>query len=59
MPESTLCRIIQSKDKIQSQCYEGQGKLKRVRLSGYPKLVFSKQGSSNFVTKHSGKWIDD
>lgn len=38
VPKSTLCRIIQSKHKIESQCSEGQGKLKRVRLSEYPEL---------------------
>lgn len=38
VPKSTLCRIIQSKHKIESQCSERQGKIKRVRLSKYPEL---------------------
>ena len=38
VPKSTLYRIIQNKDKIDSNCYEGQGKLKRARLSEYPEL---------------------
>ena len=35
---SMFCRIIQNTDKIDSNCYKGQGKIKGSRLPDYPKL---------------------
>ena len=36
LPESTLYKIIKSKDSIKPQCSEGHGNIKRSRLSEFP-----------------------
>lgn len=38
IPKSTLCRIINNKEKIRSQCIDGKGKLKRIRAAEYPEV---------------------
>ena len=38
VPKSTLGRILQSKEKIELKCLQGQGRHKKMRLAEYPEL---------------------